>query len=227
MTSRNAPRSTASSPTGRSISCSARQRPASRSSCLRTRKPICRYAAASRFRGQDPQWRVRGLLAQMDTYVGRLLDAVDELGIRDNTDLHFHRRQRRRVLPIMFGFTGPWRGTYFTGLEARCACRSSSAGPARFRPARSTTRSCTRWTCFRRLRASPAARCRRTASSTASISRFLPRQAGEVGPRVVVIYIGNDIYGVKWRNWKMMIKEVEQKAPAPSGNCQYPGSTIF
>jgi hypothetical protein len=23
----------------------------------------------------------------------------------------------------------------------------------------------------------------------------------------LVIYVGNDIYGVKWQNWKMMIKE--------------------
>ena len=25
-----------------------------------------------------------------------------------------------------------------------------------------------------------------------------------------VIYVGNDIYGVKWRNWKMMLKELER-----------------
>ncbi len=25
-----------------------------------------------------------------------------------------------------------------------------------------------------------------------------------------VVYVGNDIYGVKWRNWKMMSKEVSR-----------------
>jgi hypothetical protein len=26
----------------------------------------------------------------------------------------------------------------------------------------------------------------------------------------IVVYVGSDIYGVKWRNWKMMLKEVKQ-----------------
>jgi arylsulfatase len=25
-----------------------------------------------------------------------------------------------------------------------------------------------------------------------------------------IVYVGNDIFGVKWRNWKMMFKEVER-----------------
>jgi arylsulfatase len=25
-----------------------------------------------------------------------------------------------------------------------------------------------------------------------------------------VVYVGNDLFGVKWRNWKMMFKEVER-----------------
>ena len=30
----------------------------------------------------------------------------------------------------------------------------------------------------------------------------------------IVIYIGNDLFGVKWRNWKMLIKELNEESYA-------------
>jgi len=29
-----------------------------------------------------------------------------------------------------------------------------------------------------------------------------------------VVYVGSDIYGVKWRNWKMMFKDIEHGSDA-------------
>jgi len=26
----------------------------------------------------------------------------------------------------------------------------------------------------------------------------------------LIVYVGNDLFGIKWRNWKMMFKEVER-----------------
>ena len=38
---------------------------------------------------------------------------------------------------------------------------------------------------------------------------FFLGNSDKSGRESVVIYNGNEIYGVKWRNWKMMIKEID------------------
>ena len=31
-----------------------------------------------------------------------------------------------------------------------------------------------------------------------------------------MVYVGNELYGVKWRNWKMMVKEIDTIAADPT-----------
>jgi len=40
-----------------------------------------------------------------------------------------------------------------------------------------------------------------------------------------VVYVGNDIFGVKWRNWKMMMRELRQAFGEPTK--EYPVPLIF
>ena len=56
-------------------------------------------------------------LTQIDAYVGELLDLVDKLGIKDNTTFIFTSDNGAEMLEPWNGWAGPWRGTYFTGLE--------------------------------------------------------------------------------------------------------------
>jgi len=56
-------------------------------------------------------------LAQMDSYTGELLDTVDKLGIKDNTIFIFTSDNGPEMTEPWTGWSGPWRGTYFTGLE--------------------------------------------------------------------------------------------------------------
>ena len=37
-----------------------------------------------------------------------------------------------------------------------------------------------------------------------------------------VVYVGNDVYGVKWRNWKMMTKEIDKGATDPIRTYGFP-----
>jgi hypothetical protein len=40
--------------------------------------------------------------------------------------------------------------------------------------------------------------------------RLLRGQTGQVESRsCFVIYVGNDVHAAKWRNWKMMVKEMD------------------
>src|SRR6185436_2520409 len=49
-------------------------------------------------------------LAEMDAHVGEILDAIDELRIRDNTIVVFTSDNGPEA-------TWPWRGSYFTHME--------------------------------------------------------------------------------------------------------------
>jgi arylsulfatase A-like enzyme len=53
----------------------------------------------------------------MDYNVGQVLDAVDKLGIRDNTIVIFTSDNGAEFFKPWDGWAGPWRGAYFTALE--------------------------------------------------------------------------------------------------------------
>ncbi len=38
----------------------------------------------------------------------------------------------------------------------------------------------------------------------------------------VIIYIDNELFGVKWRNWKLLCKEMDERAPYAVRNLAYP-----
>jgi arylsulfatase len=57
------------------------------------------------------------MLAEMDSNVGQMLDAVDTLGIRDNTIVIFTSDNGPEFFKPWDGWAGPWRGQYFTALE--------------------------------------------------------------------------------------------------------------
>jgi arylsulfatase len=57
------------------------------------------------------------MLAEMDHNVGQMLDAVDRLGIRDNTIVIFASDNGPEFVKPWDGWPGPWRGQYFTAWE--------------------------------------------------------------------------------------------------------------
>ena len=79
------------------------------------------------FKGKTGNGRWADVLAQVDHYNGMLLDAVDKLGIRDNTIFIFTADNGPEAFPQGSntgavetptpGTAGPWRGTLFTGFE--------------------------------------------------------------------------------------------------------------
>jgi hypothetical protein len=57
------------------------------------------------------------MLAEMDSNVGQMLDAVDRLGLRDDTLVIFTSDNGPEFFKPWDGWAGPWRGQYFTALE--------------------------------------------------------------------------------------------------------------
>jgi arylsulfatase A-like enzyme len=57
-------------------------------------------------------------LAEMDYRTGQILDAIKESGIEDNTIVVFTSDNGPEATHPWEGDSGPWRGTYFTAMEA-------------------------------------------------------------------------------------------------------------
>jgi arylsulfatase A-like enzyme len=45
-------------------------------------------------------------------------------------------------------------------------------------------------------------------------SEFMMGKSERSARESVLIYIGNELFGVKWRNWKMLLKEIDEKSYA-------------
>jgi arylsulfatase len=69
------------------------------------------------FAGKTGYGEFADSLAEMDAHVGEILDAVDALGIRDNTIFVFASDNGPDPTAPSQGWSGPWRGYYFTHME--------------------------------------------------------------------------------------------------------------
>lgn len=57
-------------------------------------------------------------LAEMDHRAGQILDALDKAGVAQNTLVIFASDNGGEAVHPWIGANGPWRGTYFTAMEA-------------------------------------------------------------------------------------------------------------
>jgi arylsulfatase A-like enzyme len=70
-----------------------------------------------KFAGKTGHGDFADVLAEMDANVGQILDAVDDLRIRDNTIFVFTSDNGPDPTFPSQGWSGPWRGYYFTHME--------------------------------------------------------------------------------------------------------------
>jgi hypothetical protein len=70
-----------------------------------------------KFAGQTGFGDFPDALAEMDAHIGEILDAVEDLRIRDNTIVVFTSDNGPEATWPWQGSSGPWRGYYFTHME--------------------------------------------------------------------------------------------------------------
>ena len=148
-------------------------------------------------------------LAQMDSYTGELLDTLDQLGLKDNTIFIFTSDNGPEMFEPWNGWGGPWRGTYFTGLEASLRVPFIVRWPGKI-PAGLVSNEIVH---EMDLLTTFAAIVGGKVTTDLPIdgvdqSEFFLGQKEKSNRDGFVVYVGNDIYGVKWQNWKMMFKEL-------------------
>lgn len=174
------------------------------------------------FKGKTGNGSFADVLAQTDAYVGDLLDTIDELGLKDNTIFIFTSDNGREGIKRSFGFTGPWRGTMFSPYEGSLRVPFLIRYPGKI-PAKKVSNDIVHLIDVFPTLASfvggdiPQDRI----LDGVDQSGFFMGKSEKSARESVIIYIGNELFGVKWRNWKMLIKEIDEKSYAVQ-NMAYP-----
>ncbi len=150
------------------------------------------------------------VLMQIDAYTGELLDTLDELGIADNTIFIFTSDNGPEMLPGHNGWSGPWRGSYFTGLEGSLRVPFIMRWPGKI-PAGIVSNEIVHemdlFPTFARIAGGDVPRDR-TIDGVDQLEFFKGKQK-KSNRDGLIVYVGNELFGVKWRNWKMMFQELK------------------
>jgi arylsulfatase len=158
------------------------------------------------------------LLMQIDNYVGNLIDTIDDLGLAENTIFIFTADNGPEALSAgetsitvetaINGSAGPWRSTLFTGYEGALRVPFAVRWPAEIEAGRVSDEIVHAMDLFPTLA--------RIAGGEVPSDRIIDGidvsglffgESHESGRDGFVVYMGNDVFGVKWRDWKLHFKE--------------------
>lgn len=162
------------------------------------------------FRGKTGNGSFADVLAQTDAYVGELLAAVDDLGLRDDTIFIFTSDNGREGIKRSFGFTGPWRGSMFSPYEGSLRVPFLIRYPGKIPVGQVSNDIVHLIDVFPTLANFVGGKIPDDRIlDGVDQSDFFMGKAEKSSRESVIIYIGNELFGVKWRNWKMLLKEID------------------
>ena len=167
------------------------------------------------YKGKTGNGSFADVLAQTDAYVGELLDTVDKLGLKENTIFIFTSDNGREGVPGSFGFTGPWRGSMFSPYEGSLRVPFLIRWPGKI-PAKQVSNEIVHqidlFTTLANFVGDDIPKDR--IMDGVDQSDFLMGKSEKSARESVIIYIGNELFGVKWRNWKLLLKEIDEDSYA-------------
>jgi arylsulfatase len=151
------------------------------------------------------------VLMQIDAYTGELLDTLDDLGIADDTIFIFTSDNGPEMLPGHNGWSGPWRGSYFSGLEGSLRVPFIMRWPGKVPASTVSNEIVHEMDLFPTIAKIVGGKVPDDRIiDGVDQKEFLFGKQKKSNRDGFVVYVGNDLFGVKWRNWKMMFKEVER-----------------
>jgi arylsulfatase len=161
------------------------------------------------FKGKSGKGPFADVLMQTDSYIGRMLDALDELGLRENTIVIFTSDNGPEMSTGWEGFSGPWRGTYCTGLEASLRVPFIVRWPGKV-PAGAVNNEIVHEIDLLPTLAKIVGGKMPTDRIIDGVDQtdFFLGKKEKSNRNGFVVYVGQDIHGVKWQDWKMMLKEM-------------------
>jgi arylsulfatase len=170
------------------------------------------------FEGKSGNGSWADLLMQIDSYTGELLEKINELGISENTIFIFTADNGPEALDFgstnltvetaANGSAGPWRGTLFTGFEGALRVPFAIRWPEKIEAGTSSDEIVHPMDLFPTIAKLAGGEIPndRVIDGLDMSDFFLGKQENS-GREGFVVYMGNDIFGVKWKNWKLHFKE--------------------
>ena len=170
------------------------------------------------FVGQSGNGPWGDLLMQIDSYVGELVDKIDDLGIAEETIVIFTADNGPESLSAgetsltvetaMHGSAGPWRSTLFTGYEGALRVPFAMRWPGTIQAGRDSDEIVHAMDLFPTLASIAGGEVPDDrVIDGIDMADFLLGRTDESGREGFIVYMGNDVFGVKWRNWKLHFKE--------------------
>jgi arylsulfatase len=170
------------------------------------------------FAGKSGKGQWGDMLMQIDSYTGELLDTLDELDVADNTIFIFtadngpealdYGETSMTVETALHGSPGPWRSTLFTGYEGALRVPFVVRWPGRIEAGRVSDEIVHEMDLFPTLAALAGGEVPQDRPIDGiDMSDFLLGKTEKSGREGFIVYMGNDVFGVKWRDWKLHFKE--------------------
>lgn len=150
-------------------------------------------------------------LAEMDSHVGDLLDAVDELGIRDNTIFVFTSDNGPEATWPWQGSSGPWRGYYFTHMEGSLRVPFIIRWPGHIpagRVSNEIVHAVDTFTTFAKIGGAKIPQDRPI--DGVDQTGFLTGQSEKSAREGFPVFVADRLEAVKWRNWKLVFYDEER-----------------
>ncbi len=162
------------------------------------------------FAGKTGNGKWADILAQTDAYVGRILDVLDELKVADDTIVIFTSDNGPEAQEPHEGFSGMWRGTYFTGLEGSLRVPFIIRWPGQVPPGRVSNEILHQIDLLPTLAALVGGKTPddRVIDGFDQVE-FLTGKSKKSKRESVIVYVGSEVYALKWRNWKIAFKELD------------------
>jgi len=149
-------------------------------------------------------------LAEMDFHVGQLLDAVEELGIRDDTIFVFTSDNGPDPTFPHQGSSGPWRGYYFTHMEGSSRTPFIIRWPGKIpagRVSNEIVHEMDTFTTFAKLAGAPVPQDRPI--DGVDQTEFLLGKKETSNREGILLFNADRLEAAKWRNWKLAFYDEE------------------
>ncbi len=155
-------------------------------------------------------------LAEMDYRTGQILDAIKEAGVEDNTIVIFTSDNGPEATHPWEGDSGPWRGTYFTAMEASLRAPFVIRWPGKIPAGRVSNEIVHIVDLFTTLAHLGGAEIPqdRPIDGVDQMDFFLGKQE-KSNREGFPAYVADRLHAVKWRNWKMHLIWQENMYDAP------------
>ena len=150
-------------------------------------------------------------LAEMDANVGEILDAIDELRIRENTIVVFTSDNGPEASYPWQGSSGPWRGYYFTHMEGSLRTPFIIRWPNRIpasRVSNEIVHEVDTFTTFAKIAGASIPRDRPI--DGVDQTDFLLGKSEKSSREGFPIFVADRLEAVKWKNWKVVFYDEQR-----------------